>query len=78
MSEVFECKYTICYENANTIDKHTGDPESYIFTIWLMRAILCHHIEATAEDEEGMKQGIEQPSCEQESREACSFNTNSE
>jgi hypothetical protein len=59
MSEVFECKHTVCDENANTIHKHTRDPETYIFAIGLVSAVLCHHIEAAAEYEECMKQSIE-------------------
>ena len=75
---MFECKNTICYENANTIDKHTSYPESNVFTIWLMGTVLSHDVEAAAEDEECMKKSIEQPPGEEEGREASSFNTNSE
>jgi hypothetical protein len=51
----------VCHKNANTINKHSANPESNIFAIRLMRTFLRQNIEGAIENKGCVRQGISQP-----------------
>jgi len=74
---MFEGKHRVRNKNANTINEHTANPETNVFTVRLMRTFLRQNPEGAIENKGRMCQGISKPFDEKQCRKACSFNSNS-
>lgn len=74
---MLEHQHDVCRENANSINKHTGTPESNILAVGLVRVLLRKHPEGDEENEASVREGIDEPFDEEPGGEGSALDTQS-